>query len=47
MIEHRSNHRTDVFDTRYQNDHIYPHVIQPKLKFAVAVAVVVCHALHD
>ena len=41
----KSIYRIYVFDTRYQNDHIGPQPIQLHLKFAVAVADVICHAL--
>ena len=47
-INHRtfkSSHRVYVFDTRYQNDQIGPQPIQLNLKFSVAVANVISHAL--
>ena len=46
------NHRTfkiscriNVFDTRYQSNHIGPQPIQLNFKFSAAVADVICHAL--
>ena len=47
-INHRTfktSYRIYVFGTRYQNDRIGPQPIQPKFKFSVAVADVICHAL--
>ena len=47
-INHRtfkSSYRINVFDTRYQSDHIGPQPIQLNFKYSVAVADVPCHAL--
>ena len=47
-INHRifkDNYKIYVFDTRYQNDHIDPQLIQLNFKISAAVADVICHAL--
>ena len=47
-INHRtfkSSYRINVFDTRYQSDHIGPQPIQFNFKFSAAFADVICHAL--
>ena len=47
-INHRTlkcNYRTYIFDTRYQNNHRGPEIVQVNLTFAAAVKDVVGHAL--
>ena len=47
-INHRTfkcSYRIFVFDTRYQNDHIGPQLIQLNVIFSAGVADVMCHAL--
>ena len=41
----KSSYRIQVFDTRYQNDHIGPQPIQFNFEFSASVADVICHAL--